>query len=153
HIVAPSLSRAGGGFDRRGLMILRRLMMPALTFAALNIAMGLLGPTVVIAEDKPAQASPAGDQKAGDQKPGDQKAGDQKPAEQKPADQKPADQKAGDQKVGDQKAGDQKKSTDPFGEEITLPEKTIVFFKGNGTWDSAFETITDGFKTVNEFLG
>jgi len=50
-------------------------------------------------------------------------------------------------------ASEPAKPSDPFGEEVTLTGKTIVFFKGNGTWDSAFETITDGFKTVNDFLG
>ena len=40
-------------------------------------------------------------------------------------------------------------SDDPFGEEVTLVEKTIVYVAGSGLWDSAFETITNGFKTVN----
>jgi effector-binding domain-containing protein len=48
---------------------------------------------------------------------------------------------------------DASKPTDPFGEEVTLPGKTIVYFKGNGSWDSAFETITDGFKAVTDVLG
>ena len=43
-------------------------------------------------------------------------------------------------------------SNDPFGEELTLPERTIVFMKGNGTWDSAFETLVDSFKSVQGFL-
>jgi len=43
-------------------------------------------------------------------------------------------------------------AADPFGEEVTLTEKTIIYFKGTGNWDSAFETIVDGFKTVNAFL-
>jgi effector-binding domain-containing protein len=43
-------------------------------------------------------------------------------------------------------------SADPFGEEITLPEQNIIYFKGTGKWDSAFETIVDAFKTVNAFL-
>ncbi len=43
-------------------------------------------------------------------------------------------------------------STDPFGEEVTLTVKTVVYFKGSGNWDSAFETIVDGFKSVNGFL-
>jgi|HubBroStandDraft_6_1064221.scaffolds.fasta_scaffold221362_2 effector-binding domain-containing protein len=43
-------------------------------------------------------------------------------------------------------------STDPFGEEVTLTAKTVVYFKGSGNWDSAFETIVDGFKSVNGFL-
>jgi len=41
---------------------------------------------------------------------------------------------------------------DPFGVEVTMPEKTIVFFRGNGNWDAAFETIVDAFKTVNAFI-
>ena len=41
---------------------------------------------------------------------------------------------------------------DAFGEEVTMAEKTIVYFSGSGMWDSAFETIVDGFKTVNAFL-
>ena len=40
-------------------------------------------------------------------------------------------------------------SDDPFGEEVTLVEKTIVYIAGSGMWDSAFETITNSFKTVN----
>jgi effector-binding domain-containing protein len=43
-------------------------------------------------------------------------------------------------------------STDPFAEEITLTSKTIVFMKGNGTWDNAFETLLDAFKSVYAFL-
>ena len=33
-----------------------------------------------------------------------------------------------------------------------MTEKSIVYFKGSGTWDSAFDTIVDAFKTVNGFL-
>jgi effector-binding domain-containing protein len=43
-------------------------------------------------------------------------------------------------------------SSDPFGEEVTLAPRTVVYFKGSGNWDSAFETIVDGFKSVNGFL-
>ena len=42
--------------------------------------------------------------------------------------------------------------TETFAEEVTLPEKTIIYFKGTGNWDSAFETIVDAFKNVNAFL-
>jgi effector-binding domain-containing protein len=41
---------------------------------------------------------------------------------------------------------------DPFGEETALTERSIVYFKGNGTWDNAFETITDGLKSVYGYL-
>jgi effector-binding domain-containing protein len=40
-------------------------------------------------------------------------------------------------------------SNDPFGEEVTLVEKPIIYMSGSGMWDSAFETITGSFKTVN----
>ena len=33
-----------------------------------------------------------------------------------------------------------------------LEPRTIVFLKGNGTWDSAFETLVDSFKSVYGFL-
>jgi effector-binding domain-containing protein len=38
--------------------------------------------------------------------------------------------------------------TDPFGEEVTMAEKTIVFVAGSGLWDTAFETIVGAFKSV-----
>lgn len=41
---------------------------------------------------------------------------------------------------------------DPFGQQLVLTEKTIIYFKGSGNWDAAFDTIVDGFKTVNAFL-
>jgi effector-binding domain-containing protein len=41
---------------------------------------------------------------------------------------------------------------DAFGDEVTLAEQTIVYFSGSGKWDNAFETIVDGFKTVNAYL-
>jgi effector-binding domain-containing protein len=44
------------------------------------------------------------------------------------------------------------KPTDPFGEEVTLTPKTIIYLKGSATWDSAFETIVDAFKNVYAFL-
>ena len=39
-----------------------------------------------------------------------------------------------------------------FGVEITLPEKTVVYLTGSGTWDTAYETLVDAFKTVHEFI-
>lgn len=44
------------------------------------------------------------------------------------------------------------KPGDPFGEEVTLAPKTIVYLKNSATWDSAFETILDSFKNVYAFL-
>jgi effector-binding domain-containing protein len=37
---------------------------------------------------------------------------------------------------------------DPFGEEVTMTEMTIIYFAGSGLWDSAFETIVGALKSV-----
>jgi len=42
---------------------------------------------------------------------------------------------------------------DPFGEDTTLTAKPIVYLKGTGTWDNAFETITGSFKTLKAYIG
>ena len=44
------------------------------------------------------------------------------------------------------------KPGDAFGEEVTLPEVTIIYFSGSGQWDNAFATIVDAFKSVNGYL-
>src|ERR1700687_1318956 len=41
---------------------------------------------------------------------------------------------------------------DAFGEEVTLPERTIVYLKGQSKWDAAFETLVDAFKSLGEYL-
>ena len=41
----------------------------------------------------------------------------------------------------------------PFGEDATLTAKPIVYVKGTGTWDNAFETITNAFKTLKAYVG
>jgi len=41
---------------------------------------------------------------------------------------------------------------DAFGEEVTLPERAIIYLKGSGRWDSAFETLVDAFKSLNQYL-
>lgn len=41
---------------------------------------------------------------------------------------------------------------DAFGEQVTLPERTIVYMKGHTNWDSAFETLVDVFKSLQEYL-
>jgi effector-binding domain-containing protein len=46
----------------------------------------------------------------------------------------------------------QARPADPFGEEVTLTPKTIIYLKGSATWDTAFETLVDSFKTVRTFL-
>lgn len=41
---------------------------------------------------------------------------------------------------------------DPFGQEIMLSPKTMVFMQGSGNWDTAYETIIDAFKSIQSFL-
>jgi effector-binding domain-containing protein len=43
-------------------------------------------------------------------------------------------------------------TADPFGEELTLGAKTVVYMKGTANWDSAFETITSTLKTLQAAL-
>jgi effector-binding domain-containing protein len=43
-------------------------------------------------------------------------------------------------------------TADPFGEEVMLTARTMVFFKGTATWDAAFDTLTAAFKSVSGFL-
>ena len=43
-------------------------------------------------------------------------------------------------------------SNDPFGEEVTLVENTVVYVSSSGVWDSAFETIVGGFKPVYDAM-
>ena len=42
-------------------------------------------------------------------------------------------------------------TSDPFGEDTSLTGKPIVYMKGTGTWDAAFETITKAFKKLRGF--
>ena len=41
---------------------------------------------------------------------------------------------------------------DAFGEDLTLTDLTIVYLKGHSSWDSAFETLVDAFKSLNEYI-
>jgi effector-binding domain-containing protein len=44
------------------------------------------------------------------------------------------------------------KPGDAFGEDAALTAKTIIFVKGSGTWDKAFDTITGSFKKIKAYL-
>jgi effector-binding domain-containing protein len=41
---------------------------------------------------------------------------------------------------------------DAFGEGTALTAKTIIYVKGSGTWDKAFDTITGSFKKLKTYL-
>lgn len=47
---------------------------------------------------------------------------------------------------------EQQQNDDAFGVEITLPEKTIVYLQGTGTWDAAYETLVEAFRTIHEYV-
>jgi effector-binding domain-containing protein len=47
---------------------------------------------------------------------------------------------------------DQPPAAEPFAEEIMLVAKTIAFRKGTASWDSAFETLLEAFKSLKMFL-
>ena len=41
---------------------------------------------------------------------------------------------------------------DPFAEDTTLTARPVVFVKGTGTWDNAFETVTNSFKKLKAYV-
>jgi effector-binding domain-containing protein len=41
---------------------------------------------------------------------------------------------------------------EPFGEDTTLTAKPILYVKGNGTWDTAFQTVTGSFKKLKAYM-
>jgi effector-binding domain-containing protein len=41
---------------------------------------------------------------------------------------------------------------DAFGEDASLTAKTIVYVKGSGTWDKAYDTISGSFKKIESYL-
>jgi len=43
-------------------------------------------------------------------------------------------------------------TAEPFAEDTTLTAKTIIYVKGNGVWDSAFETISGAFKKLKTYV-
>ena len=100
----------------------RQIVPLPLVVLATVMAFGLTGPVASRAQDKPGASSPS------------PAATPSNPPAASPTDPKST------------------QSGDPFGQEVTLSPKTVVFFKGSGNWDSAFETIVDGFKSVNGFL-
>jgi len=43
-------------------------------------------------------------------------------------------------------------SIDPFGQEVKLAPKTIVYVSGSGTWDKAYDTLIEAFKKLDAYL-
>jgi effector-binding domain-containing protein len=44
------------------------------------------------------------------------------------------------------------KPGDAFGEEVTLPERTIIYLQGHSKWDSALDSLVEAFKTLAEYM-
>jgi effector-binding domain-containing protein len=43
-------------------------------------------------------------------------------------------------------------ANEPLGVDVTLTPRTIIYMKGNGSWDNALETLQDAFKSVYAYL-
>ena len=43
-------------------------------------------------------------------------------------------------------------SKEPFGADVTLTPKTVIYLKGNGSWDNALDILQDAFKSVYAYL-
>jgi effector-binding domain-containing protein len=41
---------------------------------------------------------------------------------------------------------------EPFGVDVTLAPRTIIYMKGNGSWDNALDILQDAFKSVYAYL-
>lgn len=41
---------------------------------------------------------------------------------------------------------------DAFGEAVTLPERNIIYLKGHTNWDTAYDTLVDSFKSLNDYF-
>jgi effector-binding domain-containing protein len=41
---------------------------------------------------------------------------------------------------------------DAFGEEVTLPGRSIIYLRGRGKWESAFDTLVDAFASLNQYV-
>ena len=104
-------------------MSLRFALRIAMTAAAIVMAMAVAGPP---SRAQTPPVTPAAPEAKPDAKQ------DTKPAETAPAN--PAE------------------PADAFGEDTTLTAQPIVYLKGTGTWDKAFETITGAFKKVKAYV-
>jgi effector-binding domain-containing protein len=40
---------------------------------------------------------------------------------------------------------------DAFGTEVTLPERSVIYFKGHARWETAFETLIDAFASLKDY--
>jgi effector-binding domain-containing protein len=44
------------------------------------------------------------------------------------------------------------KPGDAFGQEVTLPQRTIVYLQGHASWDNAFDALVEAHKSLGQYL-
>jgi effector-binding domain-containing protein len=76
----------------------------------------------------------------------------QQPAQSPPAPAAKPDAPAAPAAPAAPSPGKTTQPSDPFGEDATLAAKPIVYLKGTGNWDSAYETITGAFKKLKTYV-
>jgi effector-binding domain-containing protein len=113
-----------------------------------------LGPAGTWAQSSPATPSATGEAPAkSDAPPAAEAPTTNTPATSSPATSSPASPAPATPPAASAPAAAQgQQPADPFGEEVMLAPKQVLIFSGNATWDSAFETLMDGFKTLTAFL-
>jgi effector-binding domain-containing protein len=129
-------ARKTGPRDKENLMFLRFARCAGIAAAFVGMAIALFLPAPSCAQTPPpapAQTSPAAPAQTSPP------AAATKP-EAKPAEQAPVAPE-----------GIETKPSDPFGADVTLTAKPIVFVKGSGTWDKAFATISGSLKKVEAY--
>ncbi len=114
----------------------------SLMFVRFALCIGLAAAAIAFAVPQPSWAqTPA-------QTPAQQTPAQQTPAQTPPPSAKPdapATPAAPTQTTGAQPG-------DPFAEDTTLAAKPMVYLKGNGNWDNAFETVTNAFKKLKAYV-
>jgi effector-binding domain-containing protein len=41
---------------------------------------------------------------------------------------------------------------DAFGEPVTLPQRTLIYVRGQTTWDKAYDTLVAAYKSLNQYM-
>lgn len=41
---------------------------------------------------------------------------------------------------------------DAFGQEVTLPPRTVIYLQGHASWDNAYDTLVDAYKSLTQYL-
>jgi effector-binding domain-containing protein len=119
-------------------------------FAMLAVAAISLGLAVAKAQPAPATSTPATPAPAATPTPSPAPTATPAPP---PAETKsPADAPAAEQTPASPPPAAPVQAADPFGEEIVLPAKKVVIIRGTASWDAAFDTLIESFKSLTALL-